>query len=97
MDAKADLVGALNYLQKPLSSKGMLSCRKHWIPTMASSNALNSIGRILMITGKPLSALMHAKEAYRFNEHIGDIYGQASSLNLQARCYLVLANYQHAQ
>ncbi|KAJ7262901.1 hypothetical protein C8J57DRAFT_1470876 [Mycena rebaudengoi] len=48
-------------------------------------------------TRKSLSALTHAKEAYRYAEHIGDIYGQAWSLSVQVGCHLILANYWHAQ
>jgi hypothetical protein len=43
-----------------------------------------------------LSALTHAKEAYQYAEHIGDIYEQAHTLYFQARCHTILANYQHA-
>ncbi|KAJ7245078.1 hypothetical protein C8J57DRAFT_1680067 [Mycena rebaudengoi] len=60
-------------------------------------NALHGICQVLILTGKPLSALMHTKEAYRCTQHMGDIYGQAWSLYLQARCHVMLANYQHAR
>jgi tetratricopeptide (TPR) repeat protein len=39
---------------------------------------------------------MHAKEAYRKAEHMGDLYLQVWSLYLQARCHAILANYGHA-
>jgi tetratricopeptide (TPR) repeat protein len=49
------------------------------------------------MTGKPLNTLTHAKKAYRYAEHMGDIYFQAWSLYFQAICHTILANYQHAQ
>ncbi|KAJ7289589.1 hypothetical protein C8J57DRAFT_433284, partial [Mycena rebaudengoi] len=91
-EAKSDYVGALKYFQRAYSLAESIA-----YPTIVGSDALNSICRILIITGKPLSALMHAKEAYRSGEHTGDIYGQAWSLYLQSRCHLILANYQHVQ
>ncbi|KAJ7265640.1 hypothetical protein C8J57DRAFT_390485 [Mycena rebaudengoi] len=66
-------------------------------PTIVGIHALNSICNILIITGKPLSALTHAKESYRYAEYIGDMYSQAWSLWLQGRCHTLLANYWQAQ
>jgi tetratricopeptide (TPR) repeat protein len=58
---------------------------------------LNNISNLLIVTGKPLSALTHAKEAYQYAEHRGDIHAQAVSLYFQARCHAILANYQQDQ
>jgi tetratricopeptide (TPR) repeat protein len=85
-------VGALKSFQRAYSLAESIG-----YPTIVGSNALQGICEILVMTGKPLSALMHAKEAYRSTEHMGDIYGQALCLYLQARCHQVLANYQHAR
>ncbi|KAJ7262876.1 hypothetical protein C8J57DRAFT_1231486 [Mycena rebaudengoi] len=64
---------------------------------MVGHHALASMCNILILTGKPLSAFTHAKEAHRYAEYIGDIYGQAWSLYLQARCHGILANYRQEQ
>jgi putative NIF3 family GTP cyclohydrolase 1 type 2 len=66
-------------------------------PTIVSIHTLTSMCHILTITGKPLSAIKHATEAHRDAEHMGDIYLQAWSLYLQARCHAILANYQQDQ
>jgi hypothetical protein len=66
-------------------------------PTTVGIHALFSICDILIVTGKPLSALTHAQEAHRYAEHMGDIYLQAWSFSLQGRCHTLLANYWHAQ
>jgi hypothetical protein len=58
---------------------------------------LAGICNILTLTGKPFSALTHAKKAHRYAEHMGDTYGQAWSLFLQAECHAILANYRHDQ
>ncbi|KAJ7206155.1 hypothetical protein C8J57DRAFT_1484863 [Mycena rebaudengoi] len=89
---KSDLAGALQYFQTAYSlgeSTGY--------PTIVGYHALASICGILLVTGKPLSALTHAKEAYRYAEHIGNIHGQAWSLSLQGQSHIYLANYQYAQ
>jgi hypothetical protein len=91
LEAKSDYVGALKYFQRAYALAESIG-----YPTSAGSHALHSICHILMVTGKPLTALMHAKEAYRSTEHTGDIYGQALSLYVQGRCHNILANYQHA-
>jgi hypothetical protein len=91
MLAKVDYVRALKCCQRAYSLAESIG-----YPNIVGSNALLPICNILVITGKPLSALIHAKEAYRSTEHIGDIYGQAWSLYFQARCHMGLANYQHA-
>jgi hypothetical protein len=66
-------------------------------PTIIGHLTLTSICQILIFTGKPLHALTYAKEAYIYAEHLGDIFGQAGSLYLQARCHATFANYYHAQ
>ncbi|KAJ7212736.1 hypothetical protein C8J57DRAFT_1483578 [Mycena rebaudengoi] len=90
--AKSDLAGALQYFQTAYSL-----AESTGYPTIVGYHALASICAILIDTGKPLSALTYAKEAYRYAEHIGDIYGQAQSLSLQGQSHLYLANYWHAQ
>ncbi|KAJ7259618.1 hypothetical protein C8J57DRAFT_1638551 [Mycena rebaudengoi] len=90
--AKSDLAGALQYYQTAYS---LAESTGH--PTIVGYLALTGICDILVITGKPLSALTYAKEAYRYAEHIGDIYGQAWSLRLQGTSHIYLANYWHAQ
>ncbi|KAJ7239239.1 hypothetical protein C8J57DRAFT_1478415 [Mycena rebaudengoi] len=90
--AKSDLAGALQYFQTAYSL-----AERTGYPTIVGYRALVSICAIHLLTGKPLSALTHAKEAYRYVEHIGDIYGQAWSLSLQGRSHIQLANYWHAQ
>ncbi|KAJ7203224.1 hypothetical protein C8J57DRAFT_1735354 [Mycena rebaudengoi] len=89
---KLDIAGALQYLQTAYSLVESIG-----YPTIVGYSALASISGILIDTGKPLSALTYAKEAYRYAEHIGDIYGQAWSLHLQGNSHLNLANYWHAQ
>ncbi|KAJ7270369.1 hypothetical protein C8J57DRAFT_1605319 [Mycena rebaudengoi] len=88
-EAKLDFVGALKYLQAACSQAASIG-----YPTIVGSNALYRISQNLIVTGKPLRALTYAKEAYRSTEHMGDIYGQAWSLYFQARCHMILANYQ---
>ncbi|KAJ7275685.1 hypothetical protein C8J57DRAFT_1466432 [Mycena rebaudengoi] len=90
--AKSDFVGALEYFQTAYSLAESVG-----YPTSVGINALASICETLIVTGKPLNALTHAKEAYRYAEHMGDIYLQAWSLYLQGRCHTLLANYWHAQ
>ncbi|KAJ7264302.1 hypothetical protein C8J57DRAFT_1230770 [Mycena rebaudengoi] len=46
-------------------------------PTLVGYQALRNICHILLVTGKPLGALTHAKEVYQYAEHMGDLYGQA--------------------
>ncbi|KAJ7241125.1 hypothetical protein C8J57DRAFT_1561780 [Mycena rebaudengoi] len=92
LEVKVDYVGALKYFQRAHSLAETIGN-----PTIVGSNALHSICHILIVTGKPFSALMHAKEASRFAEYTGDIYMHARSLYLQASCHMVLANYQHAR
>jgi tetratricopeptide (TPR) repeat protein len=91
-EAKSDFTGALQYYQTAYS---LAESTGH--PTSAGYYALASICGILIINGKPLSAITHSKEAYRYAEHIGDIYGQAWSLRFQGTSHIYLANYQHAQ
>ncbi|KAJ7252166.1 hypothetical protein C8J57DRAFT_1718391 [Mycena rebaudengoi] len=90
--AKSNFAGALKYFQKALALAESIG-----YPTTVGQQALSYISGILIITGKPLSALTHAKEAYQYAEHLGDIYSQARSLYFQARCHLTLANYPHDQ
>ncbi|KAJ7265251.1 hypothetical protein C8J57DRAFT_1622372 [Mycena rebaudengoi] len=90
--AKSDFAEALKYFQKAYSLAESIG-----YPTSVGHLALNNMCTILFVTGKPLSAIIHAKEAYRYAEHMGDIYGQAWSLFLQARCHSALANYQQSQ
>jgi tetratricopeptide (TPR) repeat protein len=66
-------------------------------PTIVGSNTLGNICDILIVTGMPLSALTHAKEAHQYAEHIGVMYAQAFFLSSQGRCHTLLANYWHAQ
>ncbi|KAJ7264358.1 hypothetical protein C8J57DRAFT_1624960 [Mycena rebaudengoi] len=89
---KSDFVEALKYHQKAHSLAKSIG-----YPTSVGYLVLSNICSTLLPTGKPLSALTYAKEAYRNAEHIGDIYGQAASLYHQASCHEILANYQHAQ
>ncbi|KAJ7209929.1 hypothetical protein C8J57DRAFT_1733705 [Mycena rebaudengoi] len=90
--AKSDLAGALQYFQTAYSLADSTG-----YPTIVGYHALVGICGIFLITGKPLSALTHAKEAYRYAEHTGNIHGQAWSLSLQGRSHIYLANYRHAQ
>ncbi|KAJ7265635.1 hypothetical protein C8J57DRAFT_1718273 [Mycena rebaudengoi] len=90
--AKSDFVGALKYYQTAYSLAESIG-----YPTIVGIHALNDICDILNMTGKPSNALTHAKKAYRYAEHMGDIHLQAFSLWLQGRCHTILANYQHAQ
>ncbi|KAJ7253210.1 hypothetical protein C8J57DRAFT_1722576 [Mycena rebaudengoi] len=90
--AKSDVAGALQYFQTAYSL-----AESTGYPTMVGYHALTSICTILLYTGKPLSALTHAKEAYRYTEHIGNIHGQAWSLSIQGHSHIYLANYGHAQ
>ncbi|KAJ7238012.1 P-loop containing nucleoside triphosphate hydrolase protein, partial [Mycena rebaudengoi] len=78
--AKSDSAGALQYYQTAYSLAETTG-----YPTIVGYNALTSICSILLDTGKPLSALTHAKEAYRYAEQIVDIHGQAWSLHLQGQ------------
>jgi tetratricopeptide (TPR) repeat protein len=89
---KSDFAEALKYCQKAYSLAESIG-----YPTIVGYYALKAICYILIVNGKPLSALPYAKEVYRYVEHIGDIYGQAWSLYLQARCHIQLANYWQAQ
>ncbi|KAJ7261931.1 hypothetical protein C8J57DRAFT_1232068 [Mycena rebaudengoi] len=90
--AKSDLAGALKYHQRAHSL-----AESTGYPTMVGQHALHSICGILIITGKPLSALEHAEKGHRYAEDIGDIYGQAYSLHKRAKCHMLLANYWQAQ
>ncbi|KAJ7233078.1 hypothetical protein C8J57DRAFT_1578286 [Mycena rebaudengoi] len=90
--AKLDSAGALQYYQTAYSL-----AESTGYPTIVGYHALTSICDILLNTGKPLSALTHAREAYTYAEHIGNIHGQASSLCFQGQSHIHLANYQHAQ
>ncbi|KAJ7218194.1 hypothetical protein C8J57DRAFT_1598276 [Mycena rebaudengoi] len=90
--AKSDLAGALQYFQTAYSL-----AESTGYPTIVGYCALASICVIFMDTGKPMSALTHAKEAYRYAEHIGNIRGQAWSLHIQGKSHMYLANYWHAQ
>jgi hypothetical protein len=90
--AKSDLAGSLQYYQTAYSL-----AESTGYPTTVGYSALASICDIHLFTGKPLSAITHAKEAYRYAEHIGNIHGQAWSLSYQGRSHICLANYQHAQ
>ncbi|KAJ7258212.1 hypothetical protein C8J57DRAFT_1720798 [Mycena rebaudengoi] len=89
---KSDLAGALKYYQTAYSVAESIG-----YPTTVGIHALTDICNILNLTGKPLSALTHAKEAHRYAEHMGDIYLQAFSLWGQGRCHTALANYWYAQ
>ncbi|KAJ7256292.1 hypothetical protein C8J57DRAFT_1650715 [Mycena rebaudengoi] len=80
--AKFDFVEALKCYQKAYSLAKSIG-----YPTLVGHQALRNICQILLATGRPLSALTHAKEAYRYAEHIGDIYEQAHTLYFQARCH----------
>ncbi|KAJ7254526.1 hypothetical protein C8J57DRAFT_1657812 [Mycena rebaudengoi] len=91
--AKPDFVGALEYYQTAYSLTESIGYHS----TIVGHHALSNIIVILAETGKPLSALTHAKEAHRYAEHMGDIYLQARSLWLLGRCHIQLANYWHAQ
>lgn len=66
-------------------------------PTHVGQQALHGISFALIDTGNPLDALKHAKIAHEYAEQLGDIYAQAHSLYLQARCQSILANYQCGQ
>ncbi|KAJ7261958.1 hypothetical protein C8J57DRAFT_1232093 [Mycena rebaudengoi] len=90
--AKLDFVAALEYHQKALSL-----AESTGYPTVVGHHALCSIATTLYDTGKPWSALKYAKKAHSYAEHFGNIYGQAYSLYQQAGCYIILANYKHAQ
>ncbi|KAJ7233076.1 hypothetical protein C8J57DRAFT_1578277 [Mycena rebaudengoi] len=90
--AKSAFAGALQYDQTAYSL-----AESTGYPTIVGYHALASICDILLNTGKSLSALTHAKEAYRYAEHTGHTYGQARSLCLQGQSHIHLANYQHAQ
>ncbi|KAJ7278980.1 hypothetical protein C8J57DRAFT_1573985 [Mycena rebaudengoi] len=90
--AKSDFEEALKYNQKAHSLADSIG-----YPTVVVTQALSNISSLLSITGQPLSALTHAKEAYQYAAHMGNIYGQAVSFSSQARCHAILANYQHVQ
>ncbi|KAJ7234277.1 hypothetical protein C8J57DRAFT_1249419 [Mycena rebaudengoi] len=90
--AKLDMVGALESHKRAYSLAESVG-----YPSTVGIHALTSICNILSMTGKHLNALTHAKKAYRYAEHMGDIYLQAFSLWCQGRCHTRLANYQHAQ
>ncbi|KAJ7254502.1 hypothetical protein C8J57DRAFT_1722081 [Mycena rebaudengoi] len=90
--AKSDFAEGQKYFQMAYSLAESVG-----YPTIVGIHALTSICNILNITRKPLSALTHAKEAYRYAEQIGDMFGQAWSLFLQGRCHLQMANYWQAQ
>ncbi|KAJ7260688.1 hypothetical protein C8J57DRAFT_1232937 [Mycena rebaudengoi] len=66
-------------------------------PTLIGEEVLNNICSVLFVTGKPLSGLKYAKEAHRWAEHTGNMYGQARLLWLQGRCHIVVAKYWPAQ
>jgi tetratricopeptide (TPR) repeat protein len=92
LGAKPDFVKALKCYQRAHALAESIG-----YPTIVGRLALAGICNILIATGKPLSALTHSKEAHRYAEHMGDIYGQAWSLYHQGRCHEILANYQHGQ
>ncbi|KAJ7261954.1 hypothetical protein C8J57DRAFT_1633455, partial [Mycena rebaudengoi] len=89
---KLDFAEALKYCQRALS---LAESAGH--STLVGYNALASMCSILIVTGKPLRALENANVAYICAENIGNIYGQAYSLHLQAICQEIMANYWHAQ
>ncbi|KAJ7201759.1 hypothetical protein C8J57DRAFT_1736027, partial [Mycena rebaudengoi] len=89
---KSDLAAALKYFQTAYSLAESIG-----YPNIIGIQALHSICNILNMTGKPLNALTHAKQAHSYAEHLGDIYTQAYSLWLQGKCHIQLANYWHAQ
>ncbi|KAJ7248825.1 hypothetical protein C8J57DRAFT_1672697, partial [Mycena rebaudengoi] len=89
---KLNIVEALKHYQGAYSLAESIG-----YPTIVGHRALVWICYILMATGKPLSALTHATEAYRYAEHLGSIYGQARSLHYLAIAHLMLANYWHSQ
>ncbi|KAJ7246960.1 hypothetical protein C8J57DRAFT_1674430 [Mycena rebaudengoi] len=78
--AKSDFLVALKHFQKAYSLAESIG-----YPTVFGQHILVSIGSIHNINGKPLSGLAHSMEAYRYAEHVGDIYLQAYSLSLQGR------------
>ncbi|KAJ7264339.1 hypothetical protein C8J57DRAFT_1512412 [Mycena rebaudengoi] len=89
---KSDFSEALKYYERAYSLAQSIG-----YPTIVGHHALNNICMIQYLTGKPLDALEHTKEALRYAEHIGDIYGQAGSLYFQARRHRIRANYRHAR
>jgi tetratricopeptide (TPR) repeat protein len=86
------LTGALKHYQTAYSLTESVG-----YPTIVAIHTLTSICNVLTSTGELLSALTHAKEAYRYAEHMGHVYLQAWSLWLQGGCHLQLANYLQAQ
>ncbi|KAJ7264297.1 hypothetical protein C8J57DRAFT_1230766 [Mycena rebaudengoi] len=90
--AKSELTRALKHFQKAHSLAESIE-----YPTIVGHQVLGNICSTLMLTRQLLSALKYAKEAHKYAEHMGDIYGQASSLYFQARCHEALADYQLAE
>jgi hypothetical protein len=67
------------------------------LSNIIGARALSSISNIMMNTGNPLGAEKNARKAQEYFVTLGDVYGQARALWVQARCQAILASYQHSQ
>ncbi|KAJ7270477.1 hypothetical protein C8J57DRAFT_1605485 [Mycena rebaudengoi] len=83
---------ALNHYQKALSLSDSAGQ-----PQTIAQLALSEISQIMINLGDTLGAHKHAKKAQDYAGHLGDIYGMAYSMWLEAQCDIKLANYRQAQ
>jgi tetratricopeptide (TPR) repeat protein len=90
--AYSDAAGALAHYQRALALSESIGC-----VNKTGLLALNGLSRITSNMGNYMEAKLHAQKAHKYAEQLGDIYGQAQSLYLQARCEKIFANYQHYQ
>ncbi|KAJ7288958.1 hypothetical protein C8J57DRAFT_1643379 [Mycena rebaudengoi] len=88
----SNMARALEYFHQALSLSDSTGN-----PSPIAERVLASISLIMFHTGSPLRALEYAKKDEEYAMHLGDIYEQAQSLYFQAKCYVIFANYQHAQ
>jgi hypothetical protein len=73
---KVDMTQALEYYQSAWTLSDSTGP-----PSTIGQRALCAISYLTMITGNLVGAIEYAKKAQDYAEHLGDIYGQARSLN----------------
>jgi tetratricopeptide (TPR) repeat protein len=92
VSGRPNVTASLEHYQKALSWSNMAGS-----PTTPGTRALSGISMLMFMTGDILGALLHAKKAQDYAEHLGDIYSQARCHGQQGQCLLVLGNYQQSQ
>ncbi|KAJ7216007.1 hypothetical protein GGX14DRAFT_696431 [Mycena pura] len=65
-------------------------------PTMVGRHALQGLAQILRSEGDCLGARIHAQKAHRYANSLGDLYGEAQTLTVQAYCCMGLGDFQQA-